>query len=314
MAKGIVVALVIALVLIVSQFLFQNDTSILGSYFSPVAESQEEQVPPSYPAWDPFIPEVGGVFTSRLVLSSQAAVSYDLTSDRLIFSKNSDERLPMASITKIMTAFLALEEGMNKSYTVSPRAASIGENAMGLTQGEVLTLEELLYGLMLPSGNDAAEVIAEGSRYGRDGFVNEMNKRAKQIGMNDTNFTNPTGLEGDGDQYTTTLDLLKITKLAMQNADFKKVVSTYEKELPATSRHKYYHLFNDTNLLTSYPGVKGVKTGFTWEAGLCLVTYLEHEDTKIIAVLLNSQNRRQEMKDLLDFSLLELGKTPPVHE
>ena len=99
----------------------------------------------------------------------------------------------------------------------------------------------------------------------------------------------------------------------MNNLDFAEIVDTYEYEIPETKNHKYYFLKNDTNLLTSYPGVKGIKTGFTWEAGMCLVTYLEYDGSKIIAVLLNSQDRRGEMKMLLDYSLRVLGKTPPKH-
>lgn len=313
MLKGIFAALLIAGVLFSVQIFFSQTEFSFGSILSPVANSDEDPAP-IYPTWSPNVPQVGGVFDSRFVTTARAVLSYDVTNEKMVFSKNATERLPMASLTKIMTAFIALEEGIDKKYKVSKNAATIGENAMGLTEGEVLTTEELLYGLMLPSGNDAAEVIAEGSKYGRDGFVNEMNKRAKQLGLNNTHFTNPSGLEGDGDQYTTAIDLLKLTKIAMENPTFRKVVGTYEIELPYSNNHKYFYLYNDTNLLTSYPGVKGVKTGFTWEAGLCLVTYLEYNDRVIIAVLLNSQNRRQEMKDLLDYTLTELGETPPVHE
>lgn len=312
MRKGITVSILLAAAVFFGQFLLSANNISLGSIFSQTVQLSEEGK--TFPSWNPFIPQVGGASTSRLNLSAKSALSYELNSDKLIFAKNIDEKLPMASLTKIMTAYLALEEGIDKRYRVSKSAASVGENVMGLSEGEVLTLEELLYGLMLPSGNDAAEVIAEGSRYGREGFVEEMNKRAKDLGLNNTHFTNPSGLEGDGDQYTTAIDLLKLTKIAMENPTFRKVVGTYEIELPYSNNHKYFYLYNDTNLLTSYPGVKGVKTGFTWEAGLCLVTYLEQNDKKIIAVILNSQNRRQEMKDLLDYTLIELGETPPVHE
>ena len=184
---------------------------------------------------------------------------------------------------------------------------------MGLTEGEILKLEDLLYGLVLLSGNDAAETIAEGSPFGRDNFVYLMNKRAEELGLTDTRFTNPSGLEGDGDQYSTAYDLLVISRYALQNPDFSEIVSTVTHDIPASSEHNAYYLFNETNLLTSYPGVKGVKTGYTNEAGLCLVTYLEYKGHKIIAVLLNAQNRRQEMKDLLDYSLKTLGVEPPPH-
>lgn len=300
--------------IVIAGILFSLQIILKTSQIDLSRKAESEEQAPVYPTWSPNTPQVGGIFDTKLVSTAKAAISYEITSEKTVFSKNAAEKLPMASLTKIMTAFLALEEPIDKKYRVSRRAAMVGENAMGLSEGEVLTLEELLYGLMLPSGNDAAEVIAEGSKYGRDGFIREMNKRAKQLGMNNTNFTNPSGLEGDGNQYSTTIDLLKLAKIAMENPKFREIVSTYEKVIPYSKDHKEFHLFNETNLLTSYPGVMGVKTGFTWEAGLCLVTYLEHNDKKIIAVLLNSQNRRQEMKDLLDFTLIELGEIPPHHE
>jgi D-alanyl-D-alanine carboxypeptidase (penicillin-binding protein 5/6) len=185
---------------------------------------------------------------------------------------------------------------------------------MGLTSGETLTLEELLYGLFLHSGNDAAEVIASNYIYGRDSFVEAMNEKAVSYGLKDTNFTNPSGLEGDGVQYSTTYDLLVISKHLIQFQKVLPIMATFDHEIPANGNHKYYYLENETNLITSYPGVKGIKTGYTPEAGLCLITYLDYKGHKIIAILLDSGNRRQEMKDLLDYSLKSEGITPPQHQ
>ena len=247
-------------------------------------------------------------------VTAKSALAYDLTTNQFLYEKDIKTRIPLASLTKIMTAVIALENiKLDKEFTVTKSAAEVGENTMGLTEGEKLTLEELLYGLVLHSGNDAAETIAQGSQFGRDNFVYLMNKKAENMGLSDTHFTNPSGLEGDGKQYSTTYDLLVMTRYALENPEFASVVATVEKELPYSEKHKYLYLFNETNLLTSYPGVKGVKTGYTGEAGLCLVTYLEYNGHKIIAILLNAQNRRQEMKDLLDYSLKTLGIKPPPH-
>ncbi|MBI4091715.1 MAG: D-alanyl-D-alanine carboxypeptidase [Candidatus Levybacteria bacterium] len=252
--------------------------------------------------------------TASPAITAAAAISYDLITGSLIYQKNMKSKLPMASLTKVMTAIIALENmDIDKKLTVNTKAAQIGENSMGLTEGETYTLKELLYGLILHSGNDAAEVIAQGSRFGRENFIYLMNKKAEDLGLSDTRFTNPSGLEGDGKQYSTVYDLLVITKYALENPIFAKVVSTVEYEILYANEHKYIYLFNETNLLTSYSGVRGVKTGYTDEAGLCLVTYLEHEGHKIIAVLLNSQSRREEMKELLDYSLRTLGSKPPPH-
>lgn len=251
---------------------------------------------------------------SKPDLTAQSAIAYDLTTNTLLYSKNYTQKLPIASLTKIMTALVAFEnESLDKKITVSHSASTIGENVMGLSEGEVLPLKDLLYGLILPSGNDSAEAIAQGSTVGRDNFIFLMNKKAQDLGLTNTNFTNPSGLEGDGDQHSTAYDLLVITRYALMNKKFADLVATFEYEIPADADSKAYHLFNDTNLLSTYPGVKGVKTGFTNEAGMCLITYLEYEGHKIIAVVLNSTNRREEMKQLLDFSLESLEIEPPLH-
>ena len=265
-----------------------------------------------------FLPNINNLTISNVKkpdVTAESAISYDLSTGQLLFAKNIRRRLPLASLTKIMTATVALQNAkIDDKFTVSKSAATVGEDSMGLTEGESLTLGELLYGLMLSSGNDAAETIAQDSRFGRDNFVYLMNKEAEDLGLTDTHFTNPTGLQGDGNQYSSAYDLLVMSRFALENSDFARVASTYEYDIPATDTHKEYHLYNETNLLTSYPGVKGVKTGYTYEAGLCLVTYLDYEGHKIIAVLLNAQNRRQEMKDLLDYSLKTLGVNPPQHQ
>ena len=243
-----------------------------------------------------------------------SALVYDMTTKKFLYLKNPKKRLPMASLTKIMTAIIALENPKkDDKYTVT-QADLVGEDSMGLSAGETLSLKNLLYGLVLHSGNDAAETIAGEYPGGRMAFIKAMNNKVKTLGLTDTNFTNPTGLEGDGDQYTTAYDLLVMTNFALTNFPlFDQVVSTFDYHIPATSTHKEYYLENETNLLTSYPGVKGVKTGYTPDAGLCLVTYLEYDNHKIIGVLLGSDNRIKDMKDLLDYGLLSEGITPPPH-
>lgn len=246
-------------------------------------------------------------------ISAKSALVYDLTTQKTLFSKNHDMKLPMASLTKIMTAIIALESGKKDDKYIVSKENLVGENSMGLTEGEVLTLEELLYGLMLLSGNDSAEVLADNFPRGRSQFVAAMNNKAKALGLKSTNFTNPTGMEGDGAQYTTAYDLLVITNYAMQDSLFREVVKTFNYTIPYSKNHKAFYLQNQTNLISSYPGVAGIKDGYTPEAGLCLVTYLEYKGHKIVGILLGSGNRRQEMKDLLDYSLKRLDIIPPPH-
>ncbi len=285
-------------------------TSPLPNIFT----DKTQQVLATHEYWKPHISPVLSSSKNIPEFSARSVLAYDLASDKLLYEKDIKKRLPLASLTKIMTAVVVIEnEQLDELVTISKRAATIGENSMGLVEKEQFTRRELLYGLILPSGNDAAEVLAETSSVGRENFLFLMNKKAEQLGLSDTRFTNPSGLEGDGEQYSTAYDLLVITKYALNIPEFAEIVATVEKELPENKYHGYYRLFNDTNLLTTYPGVKGVKTGYTYEAGMCLVTYLEYGGHKIIGVILNSENRRQEMKDLLDYSLTTLGVEPPHH-
>lgn len=247
-------------------------------------------------------------------ISAKSAISYDLTTNKVLFAKSPYEKLPMASLTKIMTAIVALEHPRKYDTYIVKKEYLVGEDSMGLSEGESLSLSDLLYGLILHSGNDAAETIAGNFPGGRKAFIDAMNQKAEALGLSSTHFTNPTGLEGDGKQYTTAYDLLVITRFAMENFPlFNKVAATFDYSVAYTSTHKEFDLENETNLITSYPGVKGVKTGFTPEAGLCLVTYLDYGGHKIVAVILGSENRRQEMKDILDYSLKTLGVNPPKH-
>lgn len=283
--------------------------SPLPSYLTNFENKQVSTIDIWSPIWEYF---EGGLDSP--VLTAKSALLYDLTNKKLLFDKNSKEKLPMASLTKIMTAVVALEnKKINDNYLVKSEDL-VGENSMGLEKGEIHSLENLLYGLILSSGNDAAEVIAQNFPGGRVEFIRAMNAKAKSLGISDTNFTNPSGLEGDGEQHTTTHDLLVITNFALSNfPEFRKIVATIEHSVEANRNHKAYYLVNETSLLTTYPGVKGVKLGYTPEAGYSMITYLEYENHKILGILLNSQNRREEMKSLLDYGLLILGIEPPLH-
>lgn len=264
--------------------------------------------------WTPIFETINSGNKVKLpIVSAKSALVYDLTLEKVLLSKNPKEKLPMASLTKIMTAIIALESPReNNRYKISEEYL-VGENSMGLLRGEILSLEELLYGLILVSGNDAAETIAGSYTGGRTQFIAAMNNKAKSLELKDTHFTNPSGLEGDGDQYTTVYDLLVITKYALQFPLFRKVAGAIDYYIPYSENHKEFYLTNETNLLTSYPGVIGVKAGFTPEAGLCLVTYLDYKGHEIIGIILGSDNRRDEMKELLDYGLKIQGITPPPH-
>lgn len=246
-------------------------------------------------------------------ISAKSALVYDLSNEKTIYERNSKEKLPIASLTKIMTAIVAIDhKRKDDRYTVYPETL-VGENVMGLSTGEVLSLEELLYGVFMYSANDASETLAINT-LGRDKFIAAMNKKAKALGLENTNFTNPTGLQGDGSQYSTAYDLLVLSRHAVSNyPQIVKASSTAQYFIEETNDHYAYDMYNQTNLITSYPGVKGLKDGYTPEAGLCLVTYLDYDGHKIIGIILGSENRREEMKSLLDYSLRQQEIDPPPH-
>jgi D-alanyl-D-alanine carboxypeptidase len=166
-------------------------------------------------------------------ISAKSALIFDMMTKEVLYSKNPTERLPMASLTKIMTAIVASENKKKDDvYTVS-QDDLVGEDSMGLDVGEKLSMEELLYGMMLHSGNDAAEVLANNFPGGRTAFVKAMNNKVKALGLMDTNFTNPTGLEGDGKQFTTAYDLIVMSEYALSNFPlFAQVVSTFDYNIP----------------------------------------------------------------------------------
>ncbi len=247
---------------------------------------------------------------SPLNLSANSAILVNFDTGEIVYAKNIQSRAPIASLTKIMTALVALSSSKDDAvFEVSQKAATVGEDSMGLSAGEKLAVDELLYGLMLPSGNDAAVTIAEGVSGSEDAFVSKMNEKARLLGMSDTRFINASGLDEDGrNPYSTAYDLAVLSHYAMQNFEkFRQVVSTEHYAIDATDTHKAFDLYNETNLLTTYPGVKGIKPGFTWEAGLCLATYAENKGVKLLGVILGSDNRRGEMKELLDYGFAKYG-------
>jgi D-alanyl-D-alanine carboxypeptidase (penicillin-binding protein 5/6) len=284
--------------------------SPLPSFLARIRNSQVT----SLDIWEPvrsFFAEAEG---QSISITAKSALAYDLTTNTPLFEVNPTRRLPMASLTKIMAAVIALQQPKENNEYIVTKDTLVGEDSMGLTEGEVLSLQDLLYGLIMHSGNDAAEVLAANFSGGRDAFIDAMNKKAKALGLQDTHFTNPTGLEGDGDQYTTAYDLVRLTRYALESfPTFKSIAATIAYTIPQTQTHKEYSLENETNLLTSYPGVKGVKTGYTPEAGLCLVTYLEYGGHSIISIVLGSEDRRDDMKQILDYSLKKIGIKPPPH-
>lgn len=219
-------------------------------------------------------------------VSAKSAVL--MVGGEVVWSKNADEKLPMASTTKIMTALVAIEHGdIAKEVAVDGKACGVEGSSVYLTAGEVLTMEDLLYALMLESANDAAAAIACEVGGTIEAFADMMNETAEKLGLENTHFMNPHGLD-DPEHYTTAADLAKLTDYALGNETFSKIVSTYKKTIPLNGDGGVRLLLNHNRLLKRYDDVIGVKTGFTKKSGRCLVSAAERDGLTVIAVTLNA--------------------------
>ncbi len=220
-------------------------------------------------------------------VSAQSALVMEAESKRVLFEKSGHTKLPMASTTKIITAMVALERGnLEDKIKVSSSAAGVEGSSMYLEAGEIMTLEELLYGLMLSSGNDAAVAIAEHFG-GIEKFVTLMNQKAEELGAKNTHFENPNGLPHEN-HYSTAYDMALLTAHGLANPDFAKIVST--KSYAITGEGKSYPrtLSNHNKLLRMMEDCIGVKTGFTKAAGRCLVSAAKRNGMTLICVTLNA--------------------------
>lgn len=243
-------------------------------------------------------------------LSAKSAFFIELNSGKVLFQKNATEELPIASLTKIMTVIVGLEnKQFTDTFSVSEAAAEMEPDKMLLIANEKLTMEELLDGIFLVSANDAAEVIAEGTTGSRAEFIKLMNIKAKQLGMKNTLFINPSGLEEDNrSQYSSAFDVAVMARYAMINwPHLIDISSSPHIFIPTNETHQDYDLYSGINLLTTFPGVMGFKTGYTPEAGLTLVTLAKKDGKEVLGVLLGCTSRRDDAKALLELSFKKLG-------
>lgn len=234
-------------------------------------------------------------------VSGECACVYLPALDCLVYDKNANRRHPMASTTKIMTALVALENSRpEEEVIVAAEAAGIEGSSIYLQAGEVQTMENLLYALLLESANDAAAAIAIHVAGSIDGFAALMNTRAQTLGLRDTHFTNPHGLAAP-QHYTTAYDLARITAAAMENEAFFRIVSTKNKMICAADGSKPRSLSNHNKLLRSYDDCVGVKTGFTKISGRCLVSAAERDGMLLIAVTLDAPDDWRDHTAMLDY-------------
>ena len=228
-------------------------------------------------------------------LNSRAAVIYDRKSKKIIWGKKENEKRPMASTTKIMTAIIVLENAnLSDTVTVSKKSAGTGGSRLGLKVGDKITVNNLLYGLLMVSGNDAAVALAEYVGGSVEGFADKMNKKAEELGLESTHFITPHGLDM-ADHYTTAFELAKMADYAMENQKFAEIVATKVKTININGRSK--SLKNTNELLGNLNGVNGVKTGFTNGANRCLVTSVNKDEMNIITVVLGADTKKDRTND-----------------
>lgn len=247
--------------------------------------------------------KMDNVFAMEIYSSAKGMVVLEGNTNTVLYGKNENAQLPMASTTKIVTAILAIEncKDLDEKFLVSENAIGIEGTSIYLKSGERLSMRELLYGLILASGNDCAVAIAEyfGSE---DLFVEMMNSFAYSLGLNNTHFANPHGLDEDG-HYTSAYDLAVMTSYALKNPVFKEIVSTERMVIEKNDLYQARYLKHKNRLLFTDENCVGVKTGFTDNAGRCLVHAHEENGMQIISVVLNCQPMFEECDRLTKLAI-----------
>lgn len=251
---------------------------------------------------------------STLFVSAASAILIEANTGTVLYAKNEKEHRSIASTTKIMTTLLTLEAGeLDAPFTADPTAIKVEGTSMGLREGDIVTRRALCYGMLLPSGNDAANAAAISVSGSMSVFAEKMNTKAKALGMNDSNFVTPSGLDADG-QYSCAYDLALLTSYALKNQDFKEICCLSKAKVsfgnPPTDRW----LINSNKLLYSYPDCIGVKTGFTDSARRTLVSAAERDGVLLIAVTLNAPDDWKDHTKLLDYGFSKVTSQPAQYD
>lgn len=251
-----------------------------------------------------------------LILHASYACLMDAGSHRILYSKNTDKKVPMASTTKIMTALLALESNkLDDVVIASQKAAGMPKVHLGMQPGRQYYMKDLLYSLMLESHNDTAVAIAEHLGGSVSGFAAKMNQKAKLLGMSSTHFITPNGLDANG-HYSTASDMCKLASYAIKNKDFLSLVQTKSHSFSDCSGKYHYSLINHDAFLSYYEGALGIKTGFTGKAGYCFVGAAKKNGITLTSCVLasgwppNKSFKWSDTKSLMDYGFSYFQKTP----
>jgi len=245
----------------------------------------------------------------NLASEAETAILMERDTGEVLFDKNADEKLPPASMTKIMTLLIIMEELENENLSydetirISERAASMGGSQIFLEEGEEMTVEDLLKGVAVASGNDASVALAERIAGSEEAFVTKMNKKVEELGLKNTKFKNSTGLPAE-DHYSTSYDMAIIAKELLKYEKITDYTSIYEDYLRKGEENEFW-LVNTNKLVKFYPGVDGLKTGFTNEAKYCLTATAEKNDMRVITVVMGAETTKERnaaISQMLDYA------------
>lgn len=245
------------------------------------------------------IPDIDSPLNDR-ELTFEAGVVYDLTSDSIVYQKNLHLSLPQASLTKLMTALVASETYDPLQVLTVPDISKVEGNAMDLIQGEQITVEDLLNGLLVFSGNDAAYTLASYHPEGYEGFIAAMNRKSRQLRLTRSSFANPAGLD-DTYQYASARDMVLLTRAVLERPELADIISQQFVEVRSVDQRFVHPLYTTHQLIGRYPGVFGGKTGSTESAKECLVTVYDHQGHRYVVVILGSTQRYDDTRVLLNW-------------
>jgi len=238
-------------------------------------------------------------------ITAESVILQDFDSGQILFSKNEEKKLSPASLTKIMTAVVALEEMGQEEMIVLPKMEYYGQ-IVGLKEGELWRIKDLLYGLLVMSGNDIAYALADSYPGGREAFVDQMNQKAKALGMTSSRFVNPCG-RYHLQHYSTASDLSRLTFYIWQNDFFREIVKTNQSNICDVTGDYCYQIYSTNELLGTFPGILGIKTGWTPEAGECFISFWEKNNRRLISIILNSENRFLDTQNLLAWGAINFN-------
>lgn len=254
-------------------------------------------------------------YANEVAISAESAALIDVQSGRILYGKNMDKRMRIASLTKIVTAIVAIESGkLNDTVTVSKNAYRVEGSSIYLDLGEKQKLIDLVYAIMMRSGNDAATAIAEHVGGGSvQKFVDMMNAKVKELGLTGTHFANPHGLDAK-DHYSTAYDMAKLTAYALRNPIFREVVSTKIKKIPWEGKDWDRTMRNKNKMLFRYEGADGVKTGYTEAAGRCLASSASRSGRQLAVIVLNDRDDWNDSSKMLDYGFTKYRYFSPVDD